>query len=497
MGRGIQNSEDEAPLDGRGDPCVPAPISSDALPHVLYFDDFARFLNCTPAALRKKVSRGDVPRPAKLGGRLAWARATVLDFLAEIHGAQKQPAVQISARPYTYDASRMLVTFTLQIKGQPRQRLRKVAPAGLDHAGSLAWAKRIEGEVIREMLGHKNKEDKPESSRPKIQPVSAPPQPASKAPTLAEFWDRFLIEHVAKMKPTTQRGYSSTWRNYLQPTLGHVPLDMIDKTSLAKLRGALVRIREISSRNLVLYKLKTILETAHAWDILEHVPKIKVAREPKKPQPTVYSEDEVARLLEAADTDDYDRAIVLLLLHGGLRVSEVCALRWSDIDFRRGLMKIAHNYSDGHESTPKGGIAAPVGLSPELAAALSALPRRGEHVLVRPYKGQLAHYAPNAIRRRLNKLQEAAGLPESGPHLLRHTGITLLAARGLDAWRLQMHARHARISTTQRYVHLAREAAVLEAASVWAAPAPGQNLAQNSQTARKRRSDGELSQSTT
>ena len=107
------------------------------LPHVLYLDDFAQVLNCSPTALRKRLSRGDAPKPTRLGGRLAWSRAIVVGFLAEIHGAQRQPAMKISARPYSYDATRMLVTFTLQIKGQPRQRIRKVAPAGLDHAASL------------------------------------------------------------------------------------------------------------------------------------------------------------------------------------------------------------------------------------------------------------------------------------------------------------------------------------------------------------------------
>ena len=47
-----------------------------------------------------------------------------------------------------------------------------------------------------------------------------------------------------------------------------------------------------------------------------------------------------------------------------------------------------------------------------------------------------------------------------------------MADRGLDIWKLQAHARHARIATTQAYVHIAKEAAVVEAAAVWARAKP-------------------------
>jgi integrase/predicted DNA-binding transcriptional regulator AlpA len=452
-------------------------LSSDCanLPHVLYLDDFAQVLNCSPTALRKRLSRGDAPKPTRLGGRLAWSRAVVVGFLAEIHGAQRQPAMKINARPYSYDATRMLVTFTLQIKGQARQRIRKVAPEGLDHAASLVWGKRLEGEVLREFMGEK-KEDKPEHNT--FIPAPAPLQRSLKnapprLPTLVEFWDRFSVEYVGQQKPATRRGYNSAWTNYIRPALGQLPLDMIDRVSMAKLREGLARLKKVTSRNQILYKLRTILETAQEWDVLEEAPKIKIYKEPKKADPIVYTEEQADRLLTVALADTRENAaILLLLLHCSLRVSEVCALRWSDIDFRRKLVTICHNYSDGEDSTPKGMVSAPVGLTPALSAALRALPRGHDHVLVRTFKGEVTHHSAHSIRVRLNAMQRAAGLPETGPHFLRHSGITIMAARGLDVWKLQAHARHARIATTQAYVHIAKEAAVLDAAAVWGPSTP-------------------------
>lgn len=107
-------------------------------------------------------------------------------------------------------------------------------------------------------------------------------------------------------------------------------------------------------------------------------------------------------------------------------------------------------------------------------AALRVLPRggRNDHVFLRLVrqgraKGQLKHHTPNTITYKLNKLQEAAGLERSGPHRLRHTGLTILASKGTNPYKLQKHARHSKLETTQGYVHLAAEQAALEVAAMW------------------------------
>ena len=388
--------------------------------------------------------------------------------------------VNISAERYHYDTSRFRVTFELpKLPGQPRSRVRKVAPAGLDLEQALAWGKRLEREVLQEMLGRGREEDPPPEPLP-LPRQAQRPQPASRpatpdVPTLSEFWDRFSNEYLTTCKPATRRGYASMWSNYLGPVLGAHRLDAIDRSALAALKQRLGRLPEVSSRNQVLYKLRKIFDQAVAWYVVteNQVPHVKTDREGKKPDPIVYTDEQAERLIAGArKLGDESTALVLLLLHGALRVSEVAALRWSDIDFTTGLMTIQHNYSAGKDATPKGGQAAPVGLTPELARCLAALPREGEHVLHRERHGRRTHHSEHSLTYRLNKAQAQAGLPQTGPHLMRHSGLTILARKGCDPWRLQAHARHARIATTQRYVHLARETSAREAAAFWtSAPA--------------------------
>src|SRR5690606_40014668 len=107
-------------------------------------------------------------------------------------------------------------------------------------------------------------------------------------------------------------------------------------------------------------------------------------------------------------------------------------------------------------------------------------------------RGEWAPYSPNTIRWSLNEAQDRAGLPASGPHLLRHTALTRLAKLGASVYVVQAVARHTRLQTTQTYLHtqqagLAREAAdLLDRASTGASTgAPGKSQAKPAKTREK------------
>ena len=448
------------------------------LPSILYVSDIAQILGRSEKAVRSAISRGRLPPLRRIGGRSCWVKQDLLGLETEIRGG-KPAAVQIHVGPYTYKNSpRMLVTWTIpadKARGRRRLRTKRVAPDGLDMDGAFAWAKTLEHEMSCELMG------KVEKAQPAIDAAPSPvtwsgkrTEPARKCPTLREFWTRFENEYLSAQKPATRKNYGTAWRLYIGPVLGDMPIDAIDRAALARLRSKLGRLAP-QTRNELLGKLRMALRQAEVWFLIDEVPTIKAEKLPKRARPVVYTEEEAEQLIAAARQAGGDApAFVLLLLHAGLRSSEVRALRWGDIDLRKGIVLVQHNYSDGEEVTPKGGEAAPVGLSPDLVEALRALPRGGkdDHVFLRLVrqgraKGQHKHHTPNTITYKLNKLQEAAGLDRSGPHRLRHTGLTILAAKGTNPYKLQKHARHAKLETTQGYVHLATEQAARDVAAMW------------------------------
>lgn len=141
-----------------------------------------------------------------------------------------------------------------------------------------------------------------------------------------------------------------------------------------------------------------------------------------------------------------------------LRVSEICALEWADVDLNVSTIKVQHNVYHGHKQTPKGTIGT-VALTTALRRALVEHKKRepiGPLVLYRRSQytgGEWAPHNPRSIEYMLKQAQRSAGLPTSGPHLLRHTGLTRLANLGASVYVVQAVARHSRITTTQTYLH--------------------------------------------
>ncbi len=143
-----------------------------------------------------------------------------------------------------------------------------------------------------------------------------------------------------------------------------------------------------------------------------------------------YEAEEVSKLLARAKPKD--RALVLLGAHAGMRISEMIALEWRDVDLDAGTLYVRHG---------KGGKPGTVFMSAALIEALHALPRDAATVL---------GFGDTRARRRLRRLAFRACVKYRGVHALRHTcGTRLARERGLEA--AQHHLRHQNIATTQVY----------------------------------------------
>jgi len=138
-------------------------------------------------------------------------------------------------------------------------------------------------------------------------------------------------------------------------------------------------------------------------------------------------------------------------MYTGLRVSELARLRWRDVDPERRLLFL-HKQKNHKEQT-----------IPLVAKALQALPERGapEAYVFGPPGTQEERSTRNFreyVSAVFRTYRRAAGLPEGLTfHGLRHGFCTLLAEAGVGPVTIKEAARHGDISTTMRYVHLARE----------------------------------------
>jgi integrase len=170
----------------------------------------------------------------------------------------------------------------------------------------------------------------------------------------------------------------------------------------------------------------------------------------------VFSPEEVWALVRAADGEQ-DAAVFLTAAFTGLRMGELLALRWRDVDFAGNVVRVRASYYLGQLTTPKSSKVRAVPLAPAVASALAPLSQRehwiGDDDLV--FVGAAGSYIDgSALRRRYKAALAAAGLRSLRFHDLRHTFGTRMIAKA-DIRRVQEWMGHADVQTTMRYLHYA------------------------------------------
>lgn len=162
------------------------------------------------------------------------------------------------------------------------------------------------------------------------------------------------------------------------------------------------------------------------------------------PTARVYTDSELIALHGAA-RDQQEAVIVLLGSHGGLRVSEMLRLTWSEVDLRHGELVVREG---------KGGKTATVALSPRLAVALADYKRATGaelSVAVRERPSVLELRSQYGVYNRLRTLCHRADVLFKGVHALRHSAGTRLYQQTGDLGQVQDHLRHSTLDMARRY----------------------------------------------
>lgn len=163
--------------------------------------------------------------------------------------------------------------------------------------------------------------------------------------------------------------------------------------------------------------------------------------------------DEVERLIAAAKSTGRhghrDATLILVGYRHGLRVSELIALRWDQVNLKQGLL---------HVNRLKNGTAAnqPV-RGPEIRALRKLMRDYPEtpYVFVTERKGPLTS---STVRKMIARAGQQAALPFSvHPHMLRHACGYKLANDGHDTRAIQHYLGHKNITHTTRYTELASD----------------------------------------
>jgi len=286
--------------------------------------------------------------------------------------------------------------------------------------------------------------------------------------TFADAAAEFLryIRDDREREASTLNDYRGVINQYLLPRFGDRDIASITADEIEAYRDELKKMtrpdgsRRLSNRTIVrhLVVLNAIFKRAsRVWKLPTNPASGELVDRP----PVRYSgefrtltPDEV-RAVAAAMTVPEEAALVLTAAFTGLRLGELLALRWADIDFVLHRVHVRRSYANGREKAPKSGKVRSSVLVDEVAGALDGLSRRdwftepGDLVFCSRLGDHLSH---GMLRRRFYEALDNVGAPRVRLHDLRH-GFGTLAVQAFPITDVQGYLGHAHISTTMRYVH--------------------------------------------
>jgi len=261
--------------------------------------------------------------------------------------------------------------------------------------------------------------------------------------------DAKLVELWLSMKTShhTRRAYAADAAHFL--TFVHKPLAWVTLMDLQAWAGHLGQgILKPASQNRALTAIKSLLSFAQETGYLPFNVGAAVKLQPNRDglAQRILEESEVARLIDAAP-DGRDRVLLKLLYVSGVRVSEVCGLKWCDALARK----------EGGQITVfgKGGKTRTVLLKPKVWQQLLSI--KGEAKAVDPIFRSRKGGGPldvSQVRRIVYAAAKKAGLEQKvSPHWMRHAHASHALDRSAPIHLVQATLGHASVSTTGRYLH--------------------------------------------
>ncbi len=273
--------------------------------------------------------------------------------------------------------------------------------------------------------------------------------------SLIQEWE---AQALPALKYSTQVHYKYVVHTHLLPAFGNVQLRMISRESIQMFLAD--KLKEGLSWRTVKHlrtTLGTILGTAEFWGYIEDNPvrKTRLPRRGLQPEKTVLTAEQLGSLLEKLP--EPSRSLVWLLVLTGLRIGELLALRWQDVDLKAEFLRVSRTLYEGHFDEPKTRSSnRTVPLSAKgveiLASARPGAPNPDALVFSSTKGTPLCRR--NLRNRQLDPMCEELKIPRIGWHSLRHSNATLLDAVGTPLGTVQSLLGHSSPEITRgTYIH--------------------------------------------
>ena len=278
-------------------------------------------------------------------------------------------------------------------------------------------------------------------------------------------WIDVWLDTQRQIKQSTRTTYLSLYKNHIRNSIGRVPLKKLHEEQLQNFVDDETENFSAKTVHSVFSMLKLALEAAHKKRYIGNIysdirlPKVKQA---------------VLRVLTPLEQRQLERVLlenesrydigILLCLYTGLRIGELCALRWENIDLKNAVITVEATaqrvVDEDKNSTAKTKIQF---ADPKSLSSIRIIPiPRALAVQLRKYQRDSGYilrdngkYADvRNVSRRFKAVLAKAGLPDLNFHILRHTFATRALELGFDVKTLSEILGHSSVTITLNlYAH--------------------------------------------
>ena len=280
------------------------------------------------------------------------------------------------------------------------------------------------------------------------------PQAEGGPKTVSELVAHYKLKELGGSNPegkafSTRAAYECYLDNWIIPRWGDLRLDQIKAVAVEDWLGSIKRAKGTKAkiRNI----MSALFTHAMRYEWVDRNP-IQLVRQSAKRErtPDVLELHEITALLNGLAVRE--RTLALLDAATGLRVSELLALKWEDIDFEHLEIKVTESIWHQVLGVCKTEASAkPVPMDAYMAddlrrwRKLCAYPEAGDWVFASPrMKGKQPYWPDNLMKRYIKPAARKLGINKNiGWHTFRHSFGTLLKSNGEDVKTVQELLRHA------------------------------------------------------
>ena len=268
-------------------------------------------------------------------------------------------------------------------------------------------------------------------------------------------WMDEWFENVAKIKvrPSSHQTYKGYIDNHIKPNIGNIPLEKLTTMDLQKFYRKLLtkgRVERIESKEQpkglsakTVRNINQVISSAMDLAVAQKIILVNPTNACELPKvehqemQTIPAEQLQAFLDEARATGVYEMYYIELAT--GLRRGELLGLKWSDIDWKNGIIKVRRQVAriDGQiveaPLKTKNSYRA-VTISPQAIEVLKQQKTKTKelkdpYIFPSPNGGPIS---PDSVNNMLKRVLERAGIPKVRFHDLRHTFATIALQNGVD-----------------------------------------------------------------